>query len=66
MAKHTDDPAARDAARDLLALENASNPAENVAAFPTAEFEIAAKTIDGESVVLRRVVLVGPWQVVTK
>lgn len=66
MPKHTEDPAAREAARSLVAEFNASNPADNVEAFPFAEFETATKAIDGEGVTLRRVVLVGPWQVLTK
>jgi hypothetical protein len=74
MPKHTDDKDARGAAEDLfrkLADEWDFNgpqggPSASVFAssFPIVEFETAAKVVDGETVNLRRTVLVGPWEVV--
>lgn len=67
MPKHTDDPAAREAARELLDISvDADSAAVAVDIFPYVEFEIAAKTIDGDPVTLRRVILISNWQVVAK
>lgn len=62
--KTTDDPSAWSALRD--SAEKASNPLELVEAFETAEFETAPAKIGGAEIQLRRVVLTGPWEVVTK
>lgn len=69
MPKHTDDKDARGVAEDFFAevgrgladIDSASVLANE---FPVVEFETATKTVEGESVTLRRIVLVGPWEVV--
>jgi hypothetical protein len=67
MPKHTDDKDARGHAEDFfgdVTQGEAAMAAPLVNEFPIVEFETASKTIEGESVTLRRVVLVGPWEVV--
>jgi len=63
MPKHTDDKAAREVAEALVTFDDA-DPQAIVALFPVAEFEAITKGVAGETVMLRRVVLVGPWEVV--
>jgi hypothetical protein len=69
MPKHTDDKDARGAAEVFFEntnqeIGNTQEVAPLVNSFPVVEFETATKTVEGETVTLRRVVLVGPWEVV--
>jgi hypothetical protein len=70
MPKHIDDRDARAAAEEFIGeaneqLGNTQNAAPIANSFPAVEFETASKTVEGESVYLRRIVMVGPWEVVT-
>jgi hypothetical protein len=63
MPKHTEEQGAREAAQTFVSA-NDSTPGDIVNAFPIVEFETFTKTIEGVPVTLRRVVLVGPLEVV--
>jgi hypothetical protein len=63
MPKHTDDKDARDAARSLVSA-NDSTPDDIIAAFPVVAFDSSDSRVNGETVTLRRVHMVGPWEVV--
>ncbi len=65
--KNTDDPAARQAAADMLARSDTANIDRSeaggiVGAFETAEFETGTARLSGRSVTMRRVVLTGHWE----
>jgi hypothetical protein len=69
--KTTDDQAARQAAADLIARNDAagldrSDAGKVVMAFDAAEFESVTTRAAGSEIPLRRVVLTGPWEVVSK
>jgi len=65
--KTYDDPRARNAAVEFITdhATSAGDSAMVVDAFPVAEFETAQSRVGGEVLKLRRVVLTGPWEVVT-
>jgi hypothetical protein len=66
--KTTDDMKAREHARYFLTDRgpSADDSALVVDLFDTAEFETATSRVGGAEITLRRVVLTGPWEVVTK
>ena len=72
MPKHTEDSFARSAAEQFFAETESEifgehvSPSPLVNSFPVVEFETVDRTVEGETVTLRRIVLVGPWEVLVK
>lgn len=66
--KTTDDLKARDHAKFFI-TDHATSAADSglvVDLFEAVEFETATSKVGGAEIQLRRVVLTGPWEVVTK
>lgn len=66
--KTTDDKVARDHAKEFVTSRGpaANDSALAVDLFEAAEFETAVSRVGGTEITLRRVVLTGPWEVVSK